>query len=506
MFKPSIYQQAVFSFITNDNGSAIIEAVAGSGKTTTIVQALNLIPKNKSVVFLAFNKSIATELQERVPKGVQCSTLNSLGHQAWYRHAGKVRVNGSKTRDVIRSEQFESEYERRDINRLASSVIRMVSIAKAVGLVPNSVKDANSLVPDSREVWDSLIDHYDIQFGDGKTPNQDTDDDKDTAIRMARTVLDISCKMGSVEIDFDDQLYLTVIFRVPVPKFDFVFVDEAQDVSDIQRALLAAAMKPEGRLIAVGDPHQAIYGFRGADSNSIENIARLFNAVRLPLSISYRCPKAVIREAQRYVSHIESHESAIEGEVRTLGEYKSEMFKPDDLVICRNMSPIVRLAYRLISAKVPARIIGRDMAAGLISLINKLNPTSIEHLISRLVEWKEREIYRLRTKDEDADISKIEDKYDVIHCFLDCSGARTVPELIQAIEHLFGDRKTGVILSTIHRAKGLEADNVFILDSWLMPSKYAKRDWQKQQETNIAYVAITRAKVTLSYISSPRKV
>ena len=107
-FKPSVYQQRIFDFIANGSGSAIVEAVAGSGKTSTIVQGLNLIPNNKRTLFLAFNKSIALELQKRIPGHVKAQTLNGMGHGAWmrYRQGSQVKLNANKTRDIIRNKSI----------------------------------------------------------------------------------------------------------------------------------------------------------------------------------------------------------------------------------------------------------------------------------------------------------------------------------------------------------------------------------------------------------------
>jgi len=63
-FKPSKYQRVVYQFIKSCKGNAVVEAVAGSGKSTTIVNAIDIIPEDKKILFLAFNKSIVTELQK----------------------------------------------------------------------------------------------------------------------------------------------------------------------------------------------------------------------------------------------------------------------------------------------------------------------------------------------------------------------------------------------------------------------------------------------------------
>lgn len=509
-FSPSKFQAAIFDFIATGQGSAIIEAVAGSGKTTTIVEALKLIPPQKRVLFLAFNKSIAMELAKRVPAHTNAMTMNSLGHRAVMAAFGRVELDSDKTRKIL-NEELAEEIGDADLKRLGFAIRKLVGLAKATGIVPESrAKDLSGILPDTAETWNNLIDHFDIQINDDE-PETDEEDsaersDRVLAVYWARRVLEISVERTTI-IDFDDQLYFPVIYNLPLPVFDWVFVDEAQDVSDIQRALICKAVRPHtGRLVAVGDPCQAIYGFRGADSDSLNNIAKTFNAVRLPLSISYRCGKTIIREAQRFVGHIEAAETAHDGEVQKMGPYNTAMFQINDMVVCRATAPLVKLAFKLIADRKPVKLMGREIGQGLISLINKLKPRSIPHLREKLDRWKEKEIERLQKKDPEANLDVVYDKYDVLNTFIEMSGANSVDQVKQSIESLFGEKAAGVTtLATIHKSKGLEADRVFILDSWMMPSKYAKKEWQQRQETNLQYVAVTRAKKFLGYIETKKR-
>jgi len=517
--KPSPYQKAIFDFIKNETGSLIVEAVAGSGKTTTIVGALKKIDSNKRIIFCAFNKSIKLELEERVPTYVTVVTLNGLGHRAWMRHVGgSINLNSNKTFDILKSEDFETTYGMWAVRKARSKVRRMVGLAKSCGLVPEGNDEAQGLVPDTIETWFHLIEHHDIDFSAKehlnkplKEQQQAEYDAKIHAIEMARECLQISLDMWN-EIDFDDQLYLPVVFGAKFPPHDFVFVDEAQDVAAIQRVMLKRTVaKKGGRLIAVGDPHQAIYGFRGADSQSLANIGKDFNAITLPLSISYRCPKNVVAEAQKYVSHIQSHESAPDGAVTNLGSYDPEtmsQFEENDFVLCRNVAPLVNTAFALLRKGKPAVIVGRDIGKNLIALIERLGGRNISDFIDKLDEWKAKEVRKILDKDPEESTHKIDEKHECVMVFVRCSGASTVPALIEVIDKMFSDDnvRKAVRLSTIHKSKGLEAKRVLMLDSWLLPSKYAKKEWQKEQENNLCYVAITRAQETLAYVQTPKKV
>src|SRR5271166_2776439 len=126
-----------------------------------------------------------------------------------------------------------------------------------------------------------------------------------------------------------------------------------------------------GRLIAVGDSCQGIYGFTGADNDALELIAEQFHAIRMPLTVSYRCPKKVVEFSHKWVTHIEAHPSAIDGEV-TEEEYHDE-FLPDEgsAILSRVTKPLVTLAFSFICRRIPCKIEGRDIGAGLIKLANK---------------------------------------------------------------------------------------------------------------------------------------
>jgi len=512
-FTPSPYQKAVFVGVRDDPGSLIVEAVAGSGKTTTIVGAVRLIPKSESIMFCAFNKSIATELTQKLPDHVNCCTLNSLGHRAWMRHLNtRINLNTSKTYNILDSAQITGLYDKKAVRSVRYVVNQLVGFAKQSGIVPNGITGVTGLVEDTDKNWYDIINHHHVDMNvkrEGKTGFEIREETKlktKLALELARKVLAIGIR-NRTEIDFNDQLFLPVVYGAKFPQNDVIFVDEAQDISHIQRVMLRRALKPEGRIIAVGDPAQAIYGFRGADSESLNNIATEFNAKRLPLSISYRCARAVVKEAQKYVSHIQAFEHAPEGKVEQMGVYNPktlDAFKPDDFVLCRNVAPLLKLAFALIGVKKPVTILGKDIGKTIAALIEKLGGKDIQDLRKKLMKWEKEETTRILERDPEASCEFIEQRADSVRTFINCSGEDTIKGVLESIDRLFSVKsKDAVKLSTIHKSKGLEAERVIILDEHLIPSKYAVKPWQKEQENNLMYVAITRSINYLGYIESP---
>jgi superfamily I DNA/RNA helicase len=327
-----------------------------------------------------------------------------------------------------------------------------------------------------------------------------------------------TCRM----YDFDDMLYLCVKEGLILPKYDFIFVDEAQDTNAIQRAMLRKMLNvlpsnadeetqkkfKETRIIAVGDPAQAIYGFRGANSDSLDLIAKEFNCTKLPLTVSYRCPQAVVRYAQQWVKHIEASPNAPEGSVTSWGSnWDVNSFMTTDLVVCRTTKPLIELGYKMLKARKPVHIMGKEIGDGLKALINRMNAKGIDRLLEKLAIWTDREVEKAKAKRGNEDkIAAIQDKTDCILCLIASmdENDRTIPALLNTIDTLFADKTNCTRLGTIHRVKGLEARRVLWLNRSACPSKWAKQEWQYEQELNLCYVAATRAQDALILLDEPK--
>lgn len=498
---PSIYQSNAYSFIENDTRNAVIIAVAGSGKTTTGVEMVKRIPAGLSHIFLAFNKPIATELSNR---GINGRTFHSLCFMPVTRAKGTRNVESNKLRILVDDAVSNSEnvalpeghklnsMTKRDAQLYGNFIVRLVGLARNSGI--------GCLCQNLPEVWQGLVDYHDLEL----------DNDVATferAIELAMQLLEWS--NASALVDFDDLLYYAVKDGISLPKFDFVFVDEAQDTNAIQRAILRKIMKPKSRFIAVGDPAQAIYGFRGADSNSMAMIADEFGCVELPLTVTYRCPTAVVDYAKQWVSHIEAAPGAPEGVVDDLGDdWTHNMFDETDLIVCRTSRPLIAMAYSFLRARVPARVMGKEIGEGLKTLVRKMNARGIEGLIDKLEAYTTRESEKAVAKGQEAKAEAVRDKTDSILCLIEGldENDRTIPALLRVIDDLFDSNRNGVTLATIHKSKGLEADRVFWLNASQCPAQWAKQPWQKQQEKNLCYVAATRAKKALVLIEEKARV
>jgi DNA helicase II / ATP-dependent DNA helicase PcrA len=481
-------QAAAIKEVETGSGSIVLSAVAGAGKTSVLIEMLKAT--EGSVAFCAFNKSIAKEIefkvnQQNINKDVKVGTVHSFGFGAIRRSISRVNVDGNKIQTIVR-DNFNNEE-----SNMQTFLISAVAMAKEVGI--------RACVNDNYNTWIQMFDHYDLW---NSLP---LDVNTDKAIGLCQDVLDISNKTLNV-VDFSDMIYLPILKKMRIWKYSNIFLDEAQDTNATRRALVKMMLAPKGRLIAVGDPHQAIYGFTGADSNALDLIQKEFKAKELPLSVTFRCPKNVVKFAQQYVSHIESHPDSADGIVDECNlQDLPNLVTQEDAIICRNTKPLVEVAYNLIRNKIPCKVEGRKIGEGLIKLAQRWKVKTVGTLINKLEAYKEKEIEKYKKKENDSMCQVIEDQVETLGVFIDqCKLDDPISTLVKKIQELFDDteNKNILVLSTIHRSKGREWNRVFALgmDTY-SPSKWAKKDWELIQENNLLYVQATRAKNHLTKVN-----
>lgn len=490
----------------------IVKARAGTGKTTTLVEGLkamkglptkvvpspqqkaiwdtlNLSKDARSVCFVAFNKGIATELQERVPNGCEAMTMHSLGFRAVQKAFGRPAVSSYVVGDLVAEHLETSLWDlRKEKPGMVPAVEELVSKCKM-----NLVEDP------SVEQLMQLAAHFSIEMGS----------DAAEILSLVPTILKL-CRNPKGKINFDDMIWLAVIHNLAMTKYDLLLVDEAQDLNRAQQSLARMSGR---RIVMVGDDKQAIYGFAGADVESMDRMTEELKADAngcevYPLTVTRRCGRVIVKEVNKIVEDFQAHESNGEGMVSE-DVIADNGYRPKaqggDMVLCRVNAPLVRECFLFLRAGKRANIQGRDIGQGLISLVKKLMPDendrlttgSIVPFCSELSEWRDNEVNKEQQKKNPNEnrILAIEDKADCLACFTE--NIKTVAELIGKIETLFtDDRKVpGIRLSSIHKAKGLEANRVFFLmpKGGSCPHPMARKQWAIDQEYNLLYVGITRA-------------
>lgn len=497
-YEPSQYQKAIFDYIQHEKGNLVVEAAAGSGKTYTLVKALSLIPQDKRVLMTAFNKDIVKELTKKVKEfpNVEVRTLHGLGMILTTRGLGigGMKPEGYKYTQLIYNHW--QDLTKTNINKLSRNARKSF-----VENTKKLVDFGRFYLATTRSEMIELMTKYDIPC---------VADEVDVALK----VMAIGGK-NLDSIDYTDMIWMPHIYDLHLQEceYDFIMVDECQDLNVAERNLVLRCLKEGGRLIAVGDSNQCIYGFSGSDPDSFRAIQSIPNTVSMPLSISYRCPESVVKFAQNLVPSIEAKQGAEEGVI--LDCVSLNDVHDGDMVLCRNNAPLLQVYCKLLEQGKRAYIRGSDVGKNLQNIVigthkdylhtNLKQDGVFIRLYEDLFNSRKTIMERYGISQEDAmKHETIQAKLDMIRA-LEVLGAdlTTTEELTKKIGDIFpkNDKGEGIMLSTVHKAKGLEADNVFIACASLMPSKSALDEWQVQQERNLMYVAYTRAKKVLGFLN-----
>lgn len=488
----------------------MVNAYAGTGKTTTTMFGLGTrVPKGmilsdeqkeiikimrsykwETAAAMAFNTSIADELKRRVPPGVVAATSNSFGFTAW-RAFAKSKLEGSKSNIILREIAKSEGLKWEEIRVFEPEVVRLMSLLKG-HLLDGTEADILTMAE---------------EFGIEMTPQ---------ILKFTDLSFQKSVKEHSI-IDFDDQIYMPIKLNLPIQQYDLVLVDESQDLNYAKQELALRMAKKW--LVAIGDSNQAIYGFSGADSNSMANLNKKMAArskvTELKLTITRRCPKKVVAVANKYVPDLKAHEDAPEGEIRHSKEadFVKGLIneKSSRMVLCRVNAPLTSLAFKLIGRKRRCYIQGKDIGAGLVKLVDKAKGSSFQEKVAAACEKLNEKILSFKGDITKAD--KIEALEDKIFCInILSSECSHIEEFKTLTEQLFKNKgeEGDHILSSVHKAKGLEHPHVCIYKPSKLPmilsGKKKQSSKQIQQEYNLAYVAYTRSQNILEFVEEEKNV
>lgn len=483
---PDKYQQAVIDTYQKTNQNIFVEATAGSGKTTTLIELSRRTPPTRDSIFLAFNKSIANELANRLPPDRKAQTLHSCALGA-LRRAYKLQI------DISENKYFQmalNEFKWSDKLPVKQKMSQCGKVARLYDLMR-----VNCLYGDEKAVFE-----LGLRYGE-----EVSDTIVNQAIRLHAIATQFADRFffgnagGKLKMDFTDMLTYAIKY---VPKSEFkqysvVMTDEIQDLNPLQYELIKKLKSPGGRLIGVGDQRQSIYSFQGSNLDTLNAIKNAPNTVSLPLSMTYRCARAIVDKAlEVFPNGIEAAPFAKEGEVREGDVFEAQ---EGDFILCRNNAPLVDAFIGLLKQNKRAQILGKEFGQEVIDLIDSVS--EIWDLEKKLQDFEN----RLRGKGivnpmKVPAYSELDDRVNVLISLYLHFGS--LDRVRQVVGEMFTDKPDygkQVTLSTIHKSKGLEANRVFFLNSNLIPSKYASSELELYAEDCLKFVAITRAKNSLIY-------
>ncbi len=492
-------QNKIFDWFEDGDGHLVVVARAGTGKTTTIIEAVKRAPE-KNILLAAFNKRIKEELESRIGgnPNIEAKTLHAIGFSLVreYWRGVKVAKGNDREYDLSRKGCIIAHGGTRGRN-VPDTIIKLINKLHTKG------REINPLAEEPEDLR-GLMEQFECEpepfwFFQGY-------DDKyvaEAAFAAMEFAKDEQDK-PSTGIDFADMIYLPIVKGWAMGKYDLGVVDEMQDMTTAQLILFRLVLTPYARICGVGDDRQGIYGFRGADSGSLQRLKKELDAEQLMLTVTYRCGQSIVRRAQEIVPDIEAHKSNPEGTIEATDDEKLiGLAQPGDFILSRLNAPLAGVCMKLLRSGKRAEIAGRDIAGTLKALVRKLakGSTTISEFHDSVLAWEKKEVDRLTKLRFETRVQLVQDQTETLMALSE--DAQSVQEVENIIERIFtddGPNAARILCSSVHKAKGLEADRVFLLD-WTF------RDGGKfggQEESNIRYVAVTRAKSTLVYVDSTR--
>lgn len=484
-----------YGFTLDGNGRFLLSDFTITHNTSTIISSMKLIPKKQKCLFIAFNKSIADELTKKLEglTNVQVKTSHSLGFLMLRRNLGNE------------TELDEYKYK----TYIKSNISKLTSVGELIQTRQQLTDYINSII--------ELVNFARFNYC------QSTKEIEKVAIKYSIPIQYDECnivlevlkwgKENTKTIDYTDMVWLPVElnFKPLGLQYDWIMVDECQDISIVALKLIQKCFKRGTRSVFVGDASQAIYAFCGGDEDSFKKICEQANTQIFDLPISYRCDKNIIKLANTIVPTIKSRDDADEGII--IDNCKINALQDNDMILCRSKAPLVKLYTKLLQKKKNCFIKGQDIGSNLIQILSNIDADELNsdlnkngvfiQLYKKMFNDRNKLMQKRNLDYDDATLSSsIMEQYDNINTLLILSkNFQFKDELIAHIKSIFKEEENGICLSTIHKAKGLEANNVYILCRSTMPSKLAQLEWEKKQEENLVYVAYTRAKHKLGFIS-----
>lgn len=480
-------QRAIFDWMAKPTArrNLLVRARAGTGKTTTIVEALDYAPETRSLL-AAFNAKIRDELARRAPPGVTVKTLHQHGLAAVGAAWGRITVDSDRGKAIAGG--LLQPYMPVGFVYANSPDARKRRSPEALGFTTMSGLIAKLAGVGKRTLCDDAAQLAKVAWSYDAEPSEEWQARGWTTMRVARLAVDAmhaAAERTSV-IDFDDMLWIPHAAKLAPSRFDLVVIDEAQDMNSAQLRLAMSSVTTGGRVVVVGDDRQAIYGFMGAASGALDHTRDVLNAAEMRLSVTFRCPRKVVAAAQVYVP---DYEAPVVAPLGVAAECTFAVALPriqvGDFVLSRTNAGAVGACLALLRHGTRATVLGRDVGANIKARIRGFKADSIQAVIMAAVAWASGEREQADAADRPERADRATDMCETILALAE--GLTTVQDLLARVDALFDESANGrVACSTVHKSKGLEAPSV-----WIMAETF--KDSNSLEEENLRYVAMTRA-------------
>lgn len=483
-------KQTILETWRNSDNNILINAKAGCGKTSTL---LDIVSECEYItLFLAFNKSIQEEITQKLDsRGLQqgkAMTIHSLSLMAIKKHYNKVTINNGKYFGLVKwiqvnHKKYFKGMEWVDKSRLTFTLLDMNDISRMF-----LTDDIAEITKYSKIMDKKLFLHHHLPelwniFVQERTEHLDN--------------------ISSIDVDFTDMLWITVVKNLYIPIAPYyLLMDEIQDLSLLQYKVVKQLLSQGDvkKWCGVGDPLQSIYLFGGAMSDSFFKWREEENVVELGLSTCYRCPRAIIDEAND-VFDVMQYGRGEEGFVDTIDN--PALVKDNAMVICRHNSPLIALYFRLLYHNRNVYIKGDEILSSIIKFLGDYKHLTAD-VAEMTIQRKLNELKEKRDDDSRLEYVRLKENATIFKTLVTnlCDNRYMIVDLIiNKLKSLFITKENAIMLCSMHKSKGLEADYVYILNEYLIPSPLAASPELLVQEQHLKYVARTRAKKELYYLN-----
>ena len=534
----SKYQKEIIDFFkSNPHDNIIVKALAGTGKSTLI--CLLTEETNTSDIYVAFNSSIAEEFSRKInnPK-TKVKTLHSLGLAIMNSNLSESSSKGGigsrntsssgatldnfKIHKIIDELIYETfgKYDKFEHKIfIKDNYVQLYNLCRLTCTNISSESEVKNLVKE----YNLFIDYSGNDFSSPLVSTMVTwlEQIDEKSIEEFET---------SKVIDFTDMLYITYkklsSGEWKVPYYNYytnIYIDEAQDLSTIQLLMLKFIKRKGGRYIFVLDENQAIYSFAGGNAKSCALIPKLYAPIKeFDLPINYRCPTSHLAKVNRdFGIPIQPRPDAPIGSIKTIDKEEIKKYvHAGDLVISRKNKWLSDVILDLAIHGIPIYMEDKEMVEQIKKLVSSQKAVSLYELKNKLEKIIKKynvqleKIVKKETEKAEEDTKKMIDVSDTNSRIDNINFIKSIlsyyssqpqnkydkpDDFIKYIDVLLNTKMPSncVRVCSVHKAKGLEAPQTFVLNEAKVCTDRRNSWEQNEQEKNLSYISITRAKENL---------
>jgi len=471
---------------------AFVIAYAGCGKTTVLQELTRRWPQ-KRFLYLAFNKSIVKEARKKFSKtNTTIITTHSLAYQAIGFH-----------------------YKEKLIFDFTESLIMDLAKAFLGGTVHNEVafmfcratiKTINAyLIGSSQEINGECI-------PDDMLLTLDRFDWIEKVLDFSTLIWNIMCDPSDPRVGMTHDGYMKLyIMTEPVLNYDYILVDEFQDTTP---AVLSMIIRQNANIVAVGDPHQSIYTFRGA----VNGFDLIEADVTHYLTTSWRFGKNVAHAANKVLAEKKMNIPLLKGNGsdEIISEKSIEIGHKPFMMLSRSTTGIFMYLMKLYTDEKAApfdiHFVG---GADSYSFQKMICATHLYNQKQKKIRTEEFKNFKTWGEYKNAGIA-LNDKTMIAMTKMVENLNKMIPRMCMTFKEMDTNvNDADILISSCHKAKGLESDIVLVNNDFSIEGRYDPQDAEimgeqvakdklkesTTDEINLSYVAVTRAKESLAFTS-----